>query len=89
MSGHDLYIWATVADIDPRRLKRISYRYARAIFEILVDAHYDSDFNWIMDETPLAIYDPMFTQGSDMRTLMDLHLELRYTRRDLEERTVA
>lgn len=78
-----LWLYLFARDIDKETLSKRLYRYARAIWETLVD-HQFSTATWKMGigSTPLIDYGPDFSVGS--LSGGDVHLELTYTKLELE-----
>jgi hypothetical protein len=82
---HVLWLYLMARDPDPEVLKKRMYRYARAIFEVLIDHHFDTStvHTWDAIAEVSFDYSPQFTRGNI--STQDVGLQLTYTK--LETKT--
>ncbi len=81
---HILWIYLLERATDAEDLKKRIYRYGRAIFEVLVDHHYDTSTVHTWDTIgPVRFdYSPQLTSGNI--SIQDVKLELTYTKLETE-----
>ena len=81
---HVLWIYLFARATAPEDLKKRMYRYGRAIFEVLIDHHFDTSTVHTWDAIgPVRFdYGPQMVAGSD--AIQDVKLELTYTKLETE-----
>lgn len=71
---HSLLIGMIVLDVDPTDLRKRLYRYARALFEELADAHGDGGITWNIGVGPIEInFSPLFS-APDSQFIGDMQI---------------
>lgn len=81
--AHDLWIYLVARDSNPETLRKLIYRYARALWETLVDHHYDTA-TWKIagDVQPRFDFSETITRGN--MAMADVRLELRFEKLETE-----
>jgi len=81
---HILWIYLLARATDPEELRKRMYRYGRAIFEVLIDQHFDGSTIHTWDPIgPVRFdYSPQLTSGNI--SIQDVKLELTYTKLETE-----
>lgn len=83
MQAHDLWIYLVARHTDPETLRKLIYRYARALWETLVD-HYFDTATWKIAGEIQPRFDFSETITRNSMSLADVKLELRYEKLEVE-----
>ena len=83
MQQHDLWIYLVARDPDPETLRKLIYRYARALWETLVDHYYDTA-TWKIagGVQPSLDFSETITRGN--MAMADVKVELTYEKLETE-----
>ncbi len=76
----DIVFWLVTSDVEPENLRKRAYRYALALFNELVDGHFDSGITWSMIGTPNVDFGVILTEG-DVATI-DMRFLARFTKQE-------
>ena len=82
--SHQLLIYLVEVDADPETLRKRMYRYARAMWETLVDGHFDGTLGWSLgiESSPVADFSETVTSRSV--SMADVRLEITFERLESE-----
>jgi hypothetical protein len=83
MQQHDLWIYLVARDPDPETLRKLIYRYARVLWETLVDHYYDTA-TWKIagGVQPSFDFSETITRGN--MAMADVKVELTYEKLETE-----